>query len=85
MYLAAQTATVTRVIHPYSVLLTAEARTRDTTGESNDKYERAPRQGRNHWQQQHNCVLRVTSTGAVQWTLLNNELIPPKKSAIISF
>ena len=46
----AQTATtVTRSIRPHSVPVTAETRTRDPKDETNDKYEGAPRHGRNHW------------------------------------
>ena len=47
--LEAQAATVTKVLHPHSVPMKAEARTRDTTGEMNAKHERAACNGRNHW------------------------------------
>ena len=36
--LAAQSTTVTRVIHSHSVPMKAEVRTRDTTGETNGRY-----------------------------------------------
>ena len=47
--LAAQTDNFTRIIHPHGVPMKAEAKTPDTTGEMNGKYERVPHHGGSHW------------------------------------